>query len=215
MSWNWTYQLNQYELCNDTPGCVDNTTSSHRLAWGLNYGAVGGEGKTFPPGSYPVYGDDRRLSGHPFQSYSVFVVFGQHSAAAVARQVEAIEAVPTVTLTATRGAVQTQVPGGVGRTDTVTSVPPGYDARYATWSAAMAAGELDLTVNVSAAGTGRVPVPILVVSGYDRTAPPTVTIDGRTAEPDAEIYASVDTTKKQAWITFAGGWTGQQSISVR
>jgi hypothetical protein len=78
----------------------------------------------------------------------------------------------------------------------------------------MTGGELDLTVNVSA-GPGRIPSPILVVSGYDRTAPPTVTIDGHTAEPDAEIYASVDTTTKQAWITFAAGWTGQQSITVR
>jgi hypothetical protein len=181
----------------------------------LNYGAVAGEGKGATPGSYPVYGDDRLVPGHPFQSYSVFVVFGEHSASAVARQVESLEAVPGVTLSATRGTVQTQVPGGVGRTDTVTSDPPGYDARYATWSAAMTGGELDLTVNVTSTAPRRVPSPILVVSGYEKTAPPTVTIDGRAAAADAEIYASVDPTRKTAWITFPGGWAGQQTITVR
>lgn len=209
-TWNWTYQLNQYELC-EPASCVGNPTSSHRLAWGANYGALGGDGKG-APGTYNAYGDDRRISGHPYQSYAVFVVFGKHSTGTVARQVEAAESLANVTLAARTGAVTTRVPAGVGRTDTLASQPPGYDARYASWFASMSGGALDLTVDVSA---GRVAAPVLAVAGYDKAAPPTVTIDGRKSEADRDFYASVDTAKKTLWLTFPGGWAGKQTIIVR
>src|SRR5258706_16476574 len=46
-SWNWTYQLNQYELCfNQGTGCVNTPTNSHRISWGTNYGAIGGNDAT-------------------------------------------------------------------------------------------------------------------------------------------------------------------------
>ena len=50
----------------------------HRLSWGTNYGAVGGDTKG-APGTYPSYGDDKRLVGFPYQSYSVFTVLGKHT----------------------------------------------------------------------------------------------------------------------------------------
>ncbi|HYF63052.1 MAG TPA: hypothetical protein VD886_09595, partial [Herpetosiphonaceae bacterium] len=71
-NYNWTYQLNQYEL--------PFTTTSKRMAWGSNFGAVGQT-------AYQAYGDDKTLSGYPYQSYSVFVVLDRHSRAAVAGQV--------------------------------------------------------------------------------------------------------------------------------
>ena len=69
---NWTYQLNQYEL--------PSTTRSKRMAWGSNFGAVGQT-------SYLAYGDDKNLVGYPYQSYSLFVVLDKHSLSPVAGQV--------------------------------------------------------------------------------------------------------------------------------
>ena len=58
----WPFQLNQYELPSET--------KSHRVAWGATFGAVGSS-------SYTAFG--QKLSGYPYQSYSVYVVLGTHS----------------------------------------------------------------------------------------------------------------------------------------
>lgn len=62
--YNWTYQLNQYEL--------PFVSTSKRMAWGSNYGAIG-------QNSYFAYGDARTLDGYPYQSYAVHMVLGQHA----------------------------------------------------------------------------------------------------------------------------------------
>ncbi len=46
------------------------------MAWGANYGAVGGADAS---GEYNAFGDDHKLKGHPYQSYSVFMVLGEHT----------------------------------------------------------------------------------------------------------------------------------------
>jgi hypothetical protein len=211
ITWNWTYQLDQYELCVDTASCVDSPTGSHRVAWGANYGAIGGD-KDGAPGTYAAYGSDRRVLGFPYQSYSVFVVLGQHSEATVARQVTTTETVAGTQLVATVGTISTRAPGGVGRTDTTVLEPVGYDARYAVWAATAADGVLAFTAQV---GSGRLETPVIVVSGYSSAEAPTVTIAGHKATPDVDYYASVDTKTKSAWVTFPAGWSGNQTVEIR
>jgi len=121
--WNWTYYLHQYSL----PG----GTSVKSLGWGMNPGAVG---KT----SFPTYGDAGTASGYPYQSYSVFVVTGAKNATST--QVAQLERLTASSLTATRGAVVTSAPAGVGRTDARTLSPAGYNAVYATWDVRAEAG---------------------------------------------------------------------------
>src|SRR5690606_13295608 len=117
--YNWTYQLNQYEL--------PFTNTSKRMAWGSNFGAVGQT-------SYPAYGDDKTLSGYPYLSYSVFIVLDKHSLDPVNSQVVQIERVQKTILTASTGTVVTSGPAGIGRSDTVTYAPAGYDHVYSTWN---------------------------------------------------------------------------------
>jgi hypothetical protein len=208
---NWTYQLNQYELCYpETAACLGLTTRSHRLCWGANYGAVGGATAGSP--SYAAYGDDRQLVGHPYQSYAVYVVLGKHSDAVVARQVTQVEIVQQTTLTASVGTVDVDGPGGVGRTDTVTLDPPGYDQRYGVWSVTSAANAVKFDATVS---SGTLAAPILVVNGYSRADPPAVTVGGRSGAADIDYFMSLDTAKQQVWITFRKGWTGTQTIEVK
>jgi hypothetical protein len=208
VTWNWTYQLDQYELCFDDPKCVNATTNSHRLAWGSNYGAVGG---TMHTTNYAAYGDDKMLSGHPFQSYSVFMVLGKHSDTPVEHQVADIETVQLTHLTASTGTVRAMGPGGVGRTDAVPLSPAGYDPRYAVWNVDAAGGKVALHVSVD---RGTLASPILVISGYPATTVPTVKIDG-VVQSAGDLAVSVDPAGKQAWVTFPAGWTGAHDLEIQ
>lgn len=208
-TWNWTYQLNQYELCIENPGCLNGTTRSHRLAWGSNYGAIGGAKAGSP--DYPAYGDDKMLSGHPFHSSAVFMVLGKHTAAPVFRQVTEIETVQTTRLTATTGTVKTMGPGGVGRTDLVALEPAGYDPRYAVWTVESAANRVALQVTLE---RGTLDHPVLVVANYTAAAPPVVKVDGAVLRADSDYLLSLDAAARQVWITFRGGWSGTRTIAV-
>lgn len=196
-AWNWPYQLNQYEL--------PSTTRSHRLAWGSNYGAVGRR-------QYPRYGDDGNLSGHPFQSYSVFMVVDPHSADPVLAQAAEVEAWQGVRLTATEGTVVTRGPGGVGRTDAVTYDVPGYNPVYATWEAQAAGNRATLRFE---AGGRNLTHPVVVLRGYSAEAPPArITVDGQPLTADADYFASVDTAGDALWLTLNQVLTGTVTLRV-
>ncbi len=196
--WNWTYQINQWEL--------PFTTRSHRLAWGLNYGAVGYT-------SYPGYGNARMLSGHPYQSYSVFMVLGRHSTRSVLSQVEQVESFQGVTLTATVGAVLTQGPAGVGRTDPVTYAPAGYNPLYATWEVRAVNNQAQLGFTT---GTRPVASPVFVLRDYTAATPPaSVRLDGVELRPDLDYYASVDDAGDALWLTLARSVSGTVSLTIQ
>ncbi|TSC29294.1 hypothetical protein FOF48_15285 [Corallococcus sp. Z5C101001] len=196
--YNWAYQLNQYEL--------PFVTNSHRLAWGSNFGAVG-------RAQYPRLGDDgTMLSGHPYQSYSVFMVLGTHAANPVLSRVAEVEAWQGVKLTASEGTVRTRGPGGVGRTDAVAYDVAGYNPVYATWEADAAANRVTLTFDTA----GRTLThPMLVVHGYTATdAPKRLTLDGQALTADADYFASVDTQGQALWLTLQRDLKGSATLRV-
>jgi hypothetical protein len=190
--WNWTYQLNQYEL----PW----GSTSKRLAWGANFGAVGSS-------AYLAYGDDHTASGWPYQSYAVHVVFGEHSGDPVASQVRQVEAAQTTTVTATVGSVATVGPGGAGRTDVVLLDPPGYDPRTGVWRVDADAGAA--TVRITTAGDP-LEHPILVISGAASIGE--LVRDGRVLRANAGYYASL--VDGDAWITLADPVAGSTTVEL-
>jgi hypothetical protein len=209
-TWNWTYQIDQYELCIENPACLESTTSSHRLAWGANYGAVGGA--KAGSGDYAAYGDDKMISGYPFQSYSIFMVLGKHSAGAVFQQVEEVEVVQKAHLAADAGTVASAGPGGVGRTDLVMRTPAGWDQRYAVWSAEAADNRAVLRLTVD---QGALRNPVLCLGGYAAAVAPALKIDGVTRVADADYLLSLDTTARQVWITLRGEWSGTHTLEIQ
>jgi hypothetical protein len=170
---------------------------------------VGGD----KPGSttYAAYGDDRALSGHPFQSYSIFMVLGKHSATPVFRQMTEIERVQGARLTASAGTVKAMGPGGVGRSDAVALAPAGYDHRYAVWSVEAAGNRAALKLVVD---QGALSNPVLLLSGYTGATAPSVKIDGASKTADADYLLSLDTAGKQVWITLRGDWTGSHDLAI-
>lgn len=197
VDWNWTYQLNQYQL--------PRSTRSHRMAWGSNYGALGWR-------EYARYGDDGMLSGHPYQSYSVFMVLGLHSKDPVLQRAAEVEAWQQVRFTATEGSVLTQGPGGVARADSVPYDVPGYNPVYATWEARVAGNRAQLRFDT---GTASLRQPVLVLRGYTASAPPSrVVLDGQALAADSDYFASVDDAGDALWLTLNRTLTGTAVLRV-
>jgi hypothetical protein len=190
----WPYQMNNWEL--------PFTTSSHRIAWGATYGAVGQT-------SYDSFG--KKLSGYPYTSYSMLVVLGQHSDGEVLAQVGEMEHAATASMTASKGYVATNGAGGVGRTDAVTFTPAGYSPVYGTWDVDPENNAATVTLT-SAAGLSR---PILRLRNYmAATAPAHVQLDGKELVADVDYFATVDTTGEVLWITIDRTIKGSAQIAV-
>ncbi len=185
--WNWPYQLNQYEL--------PFTTKSHRMAWGTNYGAVGQT-------SYPAYGDDKQLSGYPFQSYAVLVSLGQKGL--VDEVVGNMESLLDASLTCAVGSVAQQVEGGAGRDDLVLADPAGYHPVFAAHEVVAAGGAFDCSLDLGAAVVSS---PLVRVRGYTGTVPPVLGASG-------EVFVSLDEARDVLWITLAGSRTGTVRITA-
>ena len=197
LEWNWTYQLNQWELP------WDNTNK--RMAWGMNYGAVGQT-------SYPAYGDDRTLSGYPYQSHSVTMVLGAKRSNVVAIQVTQVERSILSSLTATRGTVRTSGPGGVGRSDAVTFSPAGWNSVYGTWEVtANASSGVTMRLDTKARAVDR---PMFRIGGYRTTVPATIIVGGATWQNDVDYFASVDTATQTMWLTLARTLNGAVTIVI-
>jgi hypothetical protein len=208
-SWNWPYQMNQYELCYpESLACVDQPTSSHRLAWGGNYGAVGGSDAS---GMYPAYGDDKQLSGYPYQSYSVFMVMGKHSSATTMAQVREVEVVQNASLSATVGTVPSELPAGIARSDLSRLEPVGYDARYSTWNVAAAQNRVEFSMTVS---EGALVNPVFVISSFTGSATPSISLDGQPLVADVDYLASLDSASQTLWVTLRASFAGTRQITI-
>jgi hypothetical protein len=192
--WLWPFQLDQYEL--------PYGTTSHRVAWGTAYGAVGQT-------KYPAFG--QTFSGYPLQSYSVFVVLGAHSASAVTAQVHEIEVVQGATLTATRGSVSAQGPAGVARSDTAAYSPSGFDPVYAAWDAHAAGNAATLVFNVPG---GSLTNPVIHLHDYTAATVPHVALSGSPLTPDTDYFATIDAASKSAWITLNFAVTGNRTLAI-
>lgn len=181
-SWNWTFLLNQHQL----PA----GTSVKTMGWGMNFGAVGQT-------SFPSYGYQGNLSGYPYQSYGTFIVLG--AKAATTNHVAQVERLTAASLTATRGLVMTGGVAGVGRADTVTYAPAGYNHVYATWDlrAEPTTAAAVFTIDPKAKSIKN---PVFRVLDYSRVALPTGVRMGTTNLVDGVDYeASRDGTT--LWFT--------------
>ena len=197
-NWNWPYQLCQYELGDSAP------TRSKRLAWGLMYGAVGSP-------SYWGYGYGAQFSGHPFQSYSVYMVLGTRSAGAVEAQVAQVRHQLSARLSASRGAVVNEGPGGVGRTDTVNYVMPGYDGTHGSHELkAEPGGHFTATLE---AGGGDLQHPLFRVHATGGV-PARLFLDGQPLEADVDYFASHDERADVLWLTVHRTWSGTHTLST-
>ena len=194
--WVWPYQVDQYDL--------PFTGSSHRLAWGMTFGAVGQP-------AYTAWG--HVLSGYPFQSYSVHWVVGPRDASAVMAEVQAMETTLTTDLRATRGHVESEAAGGIARTDLVTLALPGWDPTYATWNldadghgGGVVSGHFKVPDNHALAS------PMIRVLGWAKPGVTKVTVN-RDTFTASDLLASVD-AEHTLWLTLPTVVHGDEDFSI-
>ncbi len=193
--WLWPFQLNQYEL----PW----VTSSHRIAWGSNYGAVG---------QSQVSAFGRTFSGYPYFSYSVFMTIGSHAADVTLSRATQVERTIGARLTASEGTVRTSGPGGVGRTDAIAYEPAGYDPVYSVWAVDMSStGKATVTLEPQA---GALEKPIFRFHGFTASGLAQVTVNGTPLEEGLGYFATAVPSANTLWLTLNGTVTGPITLQV-
>ena len=198
----WPYQSINYSF-----GGPNDATQSKRLAWGANFGYLGQT-------NYPDRPTGASRSGHPYHSYSTYIVLDAHSRTPTDIQVSQMETRQLSSVGASVGTVATNGPAGLGRIDTVSYQPSGFDPVFDAWTF-VASGN-----NVSASFTTPAPYklhnPLIIVRGYTHpTEPAQVKVGGITLTPDVDYYASAITGRSELWLTLRGQFQGSTSVEVK
>lgn len=191
---DWAYQSANWSFwdANGHPTATGQTNAK-RLAWGSDWGTLGQPTVTTVNGNV--------VTGSPKVSYSTFVVLDTHAKAPTAAAAAQVSTTVATTLTARTGSVRTSGPAGIGRTDTVTYSPAGYNPIFSTWELdASTAGTVD--VQIDAPATAYLENPTFVVHGWtSTTAPSAVTLDGTAITAGTGYFASVRTATGDLWLT--------------
>jgi hypothetical protein len=196
IDWAWPFQINQYDL--------PYTTASHRLAWGMTFGSVG----------EPVYGAfGRELSGYPYQSYAVHIVLGGHLDSAVLRQMDATEVELATEMSATRGRLSTEAPGGPSRVDTVQLTPPGWDSAYSVWSFETDLHPSAITAHIRIPSGRSLASPMFRISGWTTSTVHRIRV-GRELIANTEMMTTFDAPNKALWVTIPRVLKGDLDIAI-
>lgn len=198
--WNWTFQLNQYEITFDP--------AAKRMNWGTNFGAVG---KT----SYPAYGDDRNLSGYPFSGHSTRLVLGPKGATLA--EVDQMTRAMDVTLTASEGTVVTSGPKGLGAAagTSETFSPPGWNHVYGVFELVAAPNDGGIEVQIATNGQDLVN-PVFRVKSWTQALPATITLGGASLASGVDFLPSLVTNEggPELWITLLRTVRGPVELAV-
>jgi len=198
--WNWTYQLNQYEIPFDG--------ASKRVNWGTNFGSVG-------KASYSGYGDDRSVSGHPFTTRSVRMVMGPRGATLA--EVDQTTRAMDVAFVASEGTVPTSGPRGFGAAASVSEAyaPAGWNHVYGVFELVAAAGGGGVRVQMSTGGQDLVN-PVFRIRGFTQALPSTITLGGATLTSGTDFLPSLVTNEGQSelWLTILRTVRGPIELAV-
>lgn len=193
--YNWPFQSINYSIYPFNP---DQATNSTRLAWGTNFGFLGGQ-------TYDTHGYLGTASGWPKKNYSTYIVLGTHSADPVGAQVSQVEASQGLALTATTGSVVASGPSGVNDATVRTYTPSGYDPVYGALR--FNASGNQLTANI-AVGAGTLRNPLLIIGNYTGALPTTLRLNGQMLVRDQDWLPSLRAGSQQVWITLRRDLTG-------
>jgi len=218
---SWAYQI----LNDNFP--ASGPTTIKRLAWGGNYGRVGGWDDSSPGYTDPRYPDGTSTSLTQYNqhsndpvgdtesgsrangllmAYSVFVVFGTHNGSytngAVGHQVLQMQNAALATLSASTGTVRTTGPAGVGTgsSATINYTPPGYDPIYSTWEI----NALANSVNAALTPAVNAPLdhPLFAIDAYTANQlPGNLAVGAGLTNAGVDYFATVDTNSQRLWIT--------------
>ena len=206
-----------YQIINETATLpASGITNSKRLAWGTQWGRVGGfdeYGSFSDIKNYSQHSTDpvgqtlagKRASGG-LMAYSVFVVLGPHlgsyKAGTVGQQVTQMENVQLATLTTSTGTVAASGPAGVGNasTTTISYSPQGYNPTYACWE--LSATNNLVNATLTPAQNTSLSHPVILVDNYTSgQLPALISVGSGLGTAGKDYFATLDTVNKRLWIT--------------
>jgi hypothetical protein len=114
-------------------------------------------------------------------------------------------------LGASSGSISMQGLAGVGRSDTASYDPAGYDPVYGVWRLAAANGAVKASLDPRA---GALSAPIFRISGFSAAAVSSVIVNG-TALQDGQYFASVDAAQQELWLTLNGTVSGKIELEIK
>ena len=206
----YAFQIINYSLAtNGTP------TDSKRLAWGSNFGRVGGfdnygdtslditqySQHSTDPINQPLAGT--RADGL-LMAYSTFIVLGTHNGSyasgAVGQEVTDMETTAQATLTVSNGTAAASGPAGVGNSAdaTIPFTPVGYNPTYAAWEITAAQNSVYAVLTPATGDT--LNYPVFIIDGYTDTQLPSISLNGISA-PGSNYYVTLDSVSQRLWIT--------------
>lgn len=189
VDYDWVHQAGQYDYAT--------TPQSKRLGWQLNYGAAGQV-------RYDDFLHKQKLSGWPYQSHSVSLVFGARSRRAVQMHVAHVEAMASANLTAHSGVqVSTRGPAGIERSDVVSYVPAGYSKVYGSleFAAQGTQGVVDFDIHTT---QGTLQAFVARVQAWPSAdLPSLVRVNGQELQSGVAggYFASLDSVQRILWLT--------------
>jgi hypothetical protein len=206
---SWPYQTVGYSFYdNSGNGSSTVQTDSKRVAWGTDwYLGVASQSDV----------NGNTASGWPYLSYSTYIAMGPKSTTPTILAAEQAQTGEATTLAAVAGCtVKTQGIAGVGRTDTITYSPAGYDPVYATWRLqATSSSSLQFSLAVANTPAADLINPIVVIDGVtDASAPTLVKVGATTLTSGTEYYSSYDPVHQQLWLTLVHTFTRNTSSTM-
>ena len=198
----WPFQSINYSLGNS----VVNNTDSKRLAWGADFGYIGQT-------NYPDRPTGAPRSGYPYHSYSTYIVLDAHSRTPTDIQVAQMETRQLSSVTASVGTVAPNGLAGLGRPDTITYQPSGFDPIFDAWT--FTASSNNLTASFTTPAPRSMQNPLFILRGYNlATEPFQVKVGGVTLVADRDYYASAIPSRTELWLTLRGQFQGTTSLDV-
>ena len=198
--WNWTYQLNQYEISYDS--------ASKRMQWGTNFGIVG-------QANYSGYGDDRSVSGYPYTQRTIRMAMGAKGATLA--EVDQVTRSLDVALTATEGTVATSGPKGFGAAagTTETFVPAGWNHVYGVFELVAAANNGGVRFTMAPNG-GTISKPVFRIRSFTQAVPATISASGATLTNNTDYLASIVTNEgaPELWLTLLRDLSSSTEIAI-
>lgn len=216
----WPYQMMNYDWENPAKPATEGT-GTKLMAWGSNYGWLGGT-------TYKNFDGGSTLDGRGDRSYATFIVLGpkaRFSAGSgmydqpgdVMTMVSEVEALSLATLSSVGpGTVAMQAPKGPGASENKTLVN-GYNDTYAAFYLNAVGNQVKFTITPDVAQT--IKTPVFVIENFTSRSIPTIRVNGaavtvNTGAADAGAFVSINEAGNELWVTINQSVTAATQIEI-
>ena len=217
----WPYQMMNYDWENPAKPITEGT-GTKLMAWGSNYGWLGGT-------TYKAFDGGSTLDGRGDRAYATFIVLGpkaRYSAGSgmydqpgdVMTMVSEVEALSLATITNVGpGSVAMQAPKGPGASENKTLVN-GYNDTYAAFYLNAVGDQVKFTLTPDVGA--KIETPVFVIENFTSRSIPAILVNGaavtvNTGTADAGAFVSINEAGNELWVTVNREITAATTVEIK